>query len=439
MAPWSVVNGDNQQDRPRPPYFRYALLGLAALLVLALGISLIPAEQQPPAGPTSTETARASALAEALELRADGKQLAASALPDGGATAATAEVVTLLTLQARALLAPGEVFPAPGTAASSSSPAAGTPAGPEPAASSSASASGSTAPSAAGSASDSGSGSGKEPGVTAAGLAAELADSGRTRLRDAAKVDGGMARLLAGAGIAQLLAAEKLASAAGDPAAAGQDSAAPEPEETADLDGQGAGTTGPAGPQDSANPLDPDGQGSGTTGPAPAPGSPAAQDLPCPALTAEVPDAGAALAGIARLEEQAIYGYQAALTRLSPGAVGPASEFLELHREQAAAARSRSLADCGSPSAPDPGYNLDAAFLAGPVTGLGRLEADILPAYGDAVALADSPDRAWSIAGLEAAARRAVYWGADPGPVPGLVLDESSLPAGPAGSSPRAG
>lgn len=424
MAPWSVVDGDNQQDRRRPPYFRYAVLGFAALLVLALGFSLIPAEQQPPAEPTPTEISRASALAEALTLRADGQQLAASRTPDGGAAAAAAEVVTLLTLHARALLAPGEVFPASGTAAAASSPAAGTPAVPAPAPS----------------------GSRTAPEVTAAELAADLAGSGRTRLRDAGKVDGGMARLLAGAGIAQLLAAEKLAAAAGNPAAAepgptvsepaGAAPAGTGPAGTRNPDGQRSSSTGSAGPLDSADPLDPDGRGSGSTGPSPTPDSPTAQDLPCPAMTSGVPDAGAALARMARLEEQAVYGYQAALTRLPPGAVGPASEFLALHREQAAGARARSLADCGRPAAPDPGYNLDAAFLAAPADALGRLEADILPAYGDVVALADSPDRAWALAGLEAAARRTVDWGADPGPVPGLVLDESLLPAGPVESPP---
>ena len=60
-------------------YARYAVISLAALLVLSLGFAVIPGEQPAPAPPTFTDQARAAALEEALELRAAGMDLAAVA------------------------------------------------------------------------------------------------------------------------------------------------------------------------------------------------------------------------------------------------------------------------------------------------------------------------------------------------------------------------
>jgi hypothetical protein len=184
------VNDDNQENRPRMRYFRYAVFSLTALLVLSLGFALIPPERPAPAEPPFSEKARAAALEETLRLRAAGQELAASG-PGSVAGVplddAADKVVTLLTLQARALLLPA-------------SPAAGGPAASRtPASPASATGSPSTPPS-----------SGVSVSVTAAEFAAALAASGQQRLKDAKTADGGMARLLAGAGTAQLLAAERL-------------------------------------------------------------------------------------------------------------------------------------------------------------------------------------------------------------------------------------
>ena len=86
----------------------------------------------------------------------------------------------------------------------------------------------------------------------------------------------------------------------------------------------------------------------------------------------------------------------------------------------------------------EPGYTLDASFLKNPAAGLASLEAGTLPVYGDLVALSEGPTRKWAIASLLAATQSSIGWGSDPGPVPGLVLDISQLPAVPeaAPSSP---
>jgi hypothetical protein len=135
------------------------------------------------------------------------------------------------------------------------------------------------------------------------------------------------------------------------------------------------------------------------------------------------------LAGVAVAEQQAIYAYQAALPRLAPAEAGPASEFLAQHKGLAASADALLRSACGVPVPQQPGYILDDGFLAAPAPGLGRIEASTLAAYGDAVALTQGQDRAWALGALESTAVRAARWGADPGPVPGLILDVGQLPA----------
>ncbi|HCB56800.1 MAG TPA: DUF4439 domain-containing protein, partial [Arthrobacter bacterium] len=173
------MKDDTQETSRRGRYFQYAVFALAALLVLSLGFVLIPREPPPPAAPPFSEQARAQAFADSLALRTSGLGLEGTA----GATATTpqaaalARVVTLLTVQARALM-----LPADGDAGNASAPPPSAPVAPP-----------STVP----------------------GLAAALQASGAQRLKDAETADGGMARLLAGAGIAQLLAAGDLATVAG--------------------------------------------------------------------------------------------------------------------------------------------------------------------------------------------------------------------------------
>ncbi|HKU04394.1 MAG TPA: DUF4439 domain-containing protein [Arthrobacter sp.] len=344
--------------------FQYAVLALAALVVLSLGFALIPAEKPAPAEPPFSERARAAALSSALEMRTAGLGLAAAGAAD---SPAVGSVVTLLTIQARALMAPASGSPSAPTEASMP-PAAASPsadAGPQ----------------------------------NTAELVQALAASGSTRLKDAETADGGMARLLAGTGTAQLLAAAQLASAAGVPV----------PQETA-----GPGSDVQATPQ-------------------------AASSCPSPSAPAATVPSPAALAAAVSAEQQAVYGYQAALPRLAPADAGPASDFLAAHKELAAAAVERLRLACGPDVPQQPGYVLDPAFLAAPAAALGKLEAATLAAYGDLVAAAQGQDRKWALAALQPAAARTLRWGADPGPVPGLTLDEGQLPALPAGAGRPAG
>ncbi|MET1088129.1 MAG: DUF4439 domain-containing protein [Arthrobacter sp.] len=389
MTPWSVVEEDNQENPPRMRYFRYAVFSLAALLVLSLGLAFFPAEPPAPAEPPFSEQARAAALEEALELRTTGLDLAASG--SNGATGvpvdnALDQVVTLLTFQARALLLPGSpASTGPGPAYASTSSAGVLPS-PTPPSSSA------------------------RPAVTVAEFAASLAGSGRQRLRDAETADGGMARLLAGAGTAQLLAAERL-GARGAPQ---EEPVTPLPEASAEPRASSGTTAAPsAGPQATAPacPATPSAATSGSTTP------------PAGGVTL-----GAALVAAAGAELEAVYGYQAALTRLPAEAAGPASAFLAQHRELAAQAGAHALLQCAALPPQAPGYVLDQEFLDAPAAGLARLEVDTLPLYGDVVALSGRTTRVWALSALQGSARRAQHWGAAADPLPGLVLDEGQLP-----------
>ncbi|WP_411376024.1 DUF4439 domain-containing protein [Arthrobacter sp. MPF02] len=366
------MNDDSQVNRTRIRYFRYVVLALAALLVVSLGFAFIRAEPPPPPPPPFSERARAAALADALQLRMAGLRLAGGTA-DAGAAAALDRIVTLLTIQARTLLLPEAA--AAGTGVPSASAEAAAPA------------------------------SSAAPALTTSGLAAALATSGGQRLKDAETVDGGMARLLAGAGTAQMLAAQQLAAAAG------------EPDAVSGL-GPAAGPTAAEAATDAAE--------TGCPSPSRPPVSPGQQ----PSAAGTGP--GDALAAAVAAELEAVYGYQAALTRLPPEAAGPASEFLGQHHGLAREAEKRSLFWCGTPLPQQPGYVLEPQFLASPSAGLARLEAGTLPAYGDVVAVTDGSTRRWAIAALRSAVLRTVHWGGDPGPVPGLPLDEQQLPPLPA-------
>ncbi|MGK3650282.1 DUF4439 domain-containing protein [Pseudarthrobacter enclensis] len=405
------MKDDNQGTRSPMRYVRYTVFALAGLLVLTLGFAVIPG--QPPAQepPSLTEQARASALDDALALRSAGLDLA-DAAPAGNPVSGPADrVVTLLTFQARALLPAG-----------SPSPSGPAPSGPATA---------TTAPSAA-----------PDPARTAIDLAKAVAASGSRRLEDAATADGGMARLLAGAGTAQLLAASELAAAAGDPGAVAGAATTPGTA-SSPVGGAPVGSADAAG---SPSPAPGSGRG-GTPGrclaPAPAGGQESATGA---APTEAAPELGAPFAGSAdaalsavlQAGQQALYGYQAAMPRLAPADAGSASDFLEQHRQLVADAETRLRQACVAAAPQAPGYVLDAAFLEDPARGLGALEAAALPAYGDLVALTDGADRAWALAALRQATARTVRWGADPGPVPGIVLDTAALPVLPDGEEAQA-
>lgn len=368
------MNDDNQENRPRIGPFRYVVLTLAALLVLSLGFVLIPTDPPAPPPPPFTEQARAAGFEDAIQLRAAGLQLTVGGSgggADAGSTAAADatvnEIVSLLTLHARALLAPGAA-PAASPASAASGPASAS-ATPPPA-----------------------------PVLTASELATALAVSGTERLQDAETADGGMARLLAGAGTAQILAARELAAAAG----------APDPV-----------TTSPV----AADPVEDPGPS------AACPATPATPDA-TPSLRSAGP--GAALAAVASAERTAVYAYQAALVRLPAGQAGPASEFLRSHEKLADEAESLARLACAGPPLRQPGYVLAPDFLAAPAPGLAQLEASTLTSYGDVVATTHGTSRVWALAALRAAAARTLHWGGDPGPFPGLLLDEARLPELPA-------
>lgn len=396
MTPWSVVNDDTQESGHRRRYFRYAVFLLAALLVLSLGFVLIPREPDAPAPPTFSEQARTAALADALVLRAAATGLqnatggtgpaAESVAAPLGAQRALGHAVTLLTVHGRALIRPAN--PAGGgTPAVTSSTAGTSPAAPSTA-----------------------------PASTPAGLAVSLHASGARRLSDAERADGGMARLLAGVGTAQLLAAEELAAATGTalPTVTGgvRPSPAPAPAVVPSAGTPSPGSSGTA----RCTVTAPDGSpGSSST----ASGS---------------PDAGtganraAALSAVRNAELELVYAYQVALTRLTGGTVAPASGYLAQHEELRNEAQALANSQCAVLSPAPAGYVLDPAFLANPAAALGVMEAGVLPAYGDVIALSDGAERAWAVSALQAAARRTVYWEASGGPVPGLVLDEAQLP-----------
>jgi hypothetical protein len=370
------VNDDSGRKRGPASYLRYALLALAAFLVLSLGFALIPRESAAPAAPPFSEQARSAALAETLELRAASQQLANGS--SGARRQLFSHAVTLLTTQAQALLLPDG-------ASGSASPAAGASSAPAPSG---------TAP------------SGRAPSGTAPSgratlpaLAGALSQSGKERLVHAEKADGGMARLLAAVGTAQLLQATALAEA--------------------------AGTTPPAFPTPAATLRN-----AATTCSVPSGSSAPPQAGPQPGSSGQPDNAtlAAALGRAVRTEVETVYGYQVALTRLKGAAAEQAAGLLARHEALVGQAEGYTRVHCVSVPPREPGYTLGSSFLQKPAAGLASLEAGTLPVYGDLVALSDGETRKWAVASLVAAAQRTVLWGSDPGPVPGIVLDTAILP-----------
>jgi hypothetical protein len=177
MTPWTVVNDENARNPERPAekhgtprWVKAALVSLLAILVVGTGSVLLPAREEPAAGPPFSETAKAAAYAETRAL-----------MDAASATGSPPATLTLLETQARALLAPSAV-----TSPVSSSPVS----------------------------------SGSAAAPTRAVFVSGLGRSAAQRLADAGKSDGGTARLLAAVGTAQLLESTRLAAAWGLPAPA---------------------------------------------------------------------------------------------------------------------------------------------------------------------------------------------------------------------------
>ncbi|QCO97668.1 DUF4439 domain-containing protein [Arthrobacter sp. 24S4-2] len=387
MTKWSVVKDDTKERRRPARYFRYGILASLAVLVLSLGLALIPGTPPEAPEPAFSEKARTAALAETMRLRQASSTLADAV--SGAERQALLHTVTLLTTQARALIGPDQGPTPTATGTASGNPSATAP--------------GTGAPSPAG---------GEAPTAgSAPELAAALSASSSRRFKDAEAADGGMARLLAAVGTAQLLQASSLATAVG----------APGPELPA--------------------PAEP-----GST-PAAASPSPSESARSCPAAATSSGAAGggatseSALAMTVKTEAETVYGYQVALARLDGSAAGSASQLLARHEAVLAEAEALSRADCASIPPREAGYTLGPLFLEKPAAGLGSLEAGTLPVYGDLVALSDGSTRQWAISGLLAAANRAALWGADSGPLPGIVVDTAQLPqlpeANPAPTSPN--
>ncbi len=371
MTTWSVVKDDTKEKRRPAHYFRYGILASLAVLVISLGLALIPGTPPEAPEPAFSEKARTAALAETMQLRRAGSTLADAV--SGAERQALLHTVTLLTTQARALTGPDQ-----GPTQTATGTASGTPRG-------TASGTGTPAP------------AGEAPTVASAPeLAAALTASSNRRLKDAEAADGGMARLLAAVGTAQLLQASSLATAVGAPA----------PELPA--------------PREPAS--------------APAAVSPSASARSCPAAATPSAAAGgaatseSALAMTVKTEAETVYGYQVALARLDGSAAGSASQLLARHEAVLAEAEALSRAACANIPPREAGYTLGPLFLEQPAAGLGSLEAGTLPVYGDLVALSDGSTRQWAISGLLAAANRAALWGADSGPLPGIVVDTAQLP-----------
>lgn len=369
MTTWSVVKDDTREKQRPGRYFRYGILASVAVLVISLGLALTPATPPEPPEPAFSEQARAAALRETMQLRHAGRQLADGA--SGTERQALLQSVTLLTTQARALTGPDQ--------------ATGANAGAPP-----------TAPSAA---SPSPSPESPSPASPAA-LVSALAASGGQRLADAAAADGGMARLLAAVGTAQLLQASQLAPSAGVAAPALPEAAA---------------AASPASCQSSGASRGPGG------GPSPAAESSGNASL------------AAALAMTVKTEAETVYGYQVALARLEGGAATAASHLLARHETVVGEAEALSRAHCVDIPPREAGYTLGPLFIESPAAGLGSLEAGTLPVYGDLVALSQDGTRQWAISGLLAAANRSALWGADAGPLPGIVVDTAQLPQLPDG------
>ncbi len=453
------MNDDTTESGPRKRYFRYAVFALAAVLVLSLGFVLIPREPDAPAPPPLSEQVRAAAFSDAVELRARAQAVgdAADAARQETTAAAARHAVILLTVQAGALKLPADMLPADPSVPLSSAPAGSVPLSSPPVSSLPVGSAG------ASSLPDTPSSAPVQSLPSAAEFAVALHSSGARRLGDAGKADGGIARLLAGTGIAQLLAAEEIAAATGAvldplpgrtvagsapslpalpfPAASSPAASSPAVSSTA---APSFSVPSPAAPSPAESSL---AESSPAASPPavfpPAASSPAAASAGpiTSGCTAAGTGGGANLASsfasIAGAELELVYAYQAALTRLSPATAAPASDFLARHEGLSRTAEAAAAAHCAALPPTPAGYALDAAFLADPAAALGALEAGTLPAYGDLIALSDGAERAWAVAALESAVRRAAQWGASPGPVPGTVLDESALPTlPPVGLSP---
>ncbi|MCX2747471.1 ferritin-like domain-containing protein [Arthrobacter sp. MI7-26] len=376
MTLWSVVNHGTAEKPRSHGWTRALLLALLAVLVVGVGAVLVPRDAGKPQALPFSETARSEALS-ATEALLDSASLLEGTTPGGAAGEASGgsglpDSVTLLTNQARALLPPS------GQPASSASrtPGGASPKPPSP---------GSVSPSSAAT----------PDTTTPTAFVSALSSSASRRLADAAQADGGTARLLAAVGTSQLLESSRLATIWGLPV----------PEAT-----PGA-----------------------TPAPTPAPSCPAlpgmsATAAPPPGTASSRADLPAAVGAVVSSEQEAIYAYQVALTKLDAKASATAATWLARHQELLRGAEAQGRLHCVATPPREAGYRLPASFAAKPGAALGGMEASSLTAYADLVALSDGETRQWAIDGLVDAAKRSQAWGTPVGPFPGLSIDSAALP-----------
>ncbi|MEZ2391096.1 ferritin-like domain-containing protein [bacterium RCC_150] len=354
-------------------------MALLAVIVLGIGTVLVPRDAGKPPAVPFTESARIDAL-EKTEWLLESASALGMPGPAGGSPVSTAATVTMLTTQARALLSPDT----PATATPSpkrTGPGAGN--------------------SSAGSSSAGSPATSQERATPAAFVSALTASAGR-RLADAEKADGGMARLLAAVGTAQLLESIRLAAALGLPAPA-------EPAATQ------------ATPDSTSTPNCPSFPPAPTT---PAPATPA----PTPPQSSRADLAGA-LSAVVSSEQEAVYAYQVAVTKLDPKASEAASAALGRHQMLLQDAEEQGRLHCVATPPREAGYRLPASFVAKPAAALGTLEADSLTAYAELVALSNGQLRQWAIDAFVETAKRSQAWGAPLDPLPGVPVGANALPS----------
>lgn len=343
-------------------------MALLAVLVLGVGAVMVPRDAEKPQAVPFSETARSEALSETESLLGSASLLEGTT--PGGAAGGESSDGNGLADTVMLLTSQGRAL------LQASSPAASNTRTPG-------SASQSPAPSTPGATQD-------RP--TRATFVSALSSSASRRLVDAAKADGGMARLLAAVGTSQLLESLRLATAWGLPAPATTPDAAPAPVSPASC---------PATPETSTTAA------------------------PTASIRADLP---AALAAAVSSEQEAVYAYQVALTKLDAKASAAAATWLARHQELLRGAEAQGRLHCVATPPREAGYRLPATFAAKPGAALGTMEASSQAAYADLVALSEGETRQWAIDGLVDAAKRAQAWGTTVGPFPGLLVDDGALP-----------
>lgn len=367
MTPWSVVNHETAEKPRSHGWTRALLLALLAVLVVGVGTVLIPRDTGKPQAVPFSETARSEAFS-ATEALLGSASLLEGTTPGGAAAGDAASGSGLADSVTLLTTQARALLTSSGQPASSASrtPGGGSPTPPA-----------------------------TPDRTTRTDFVSALSLSAARRLADAAQADGGTARLLAAVGTSQLLESSRLATIWGLPVPAAAAGSTPAP------------TPAPSCPT--------------------LPGMPAAA-APTPGTASSRADLPAAVAAVVSSEQEAVYAYQVALTKLDAKASATAATLLARHQDLLRGAEAQGRLHCVATPPREAGYRLPASFAAKPVSALGSMEASSLTAYADLVAMSDGETRQWAIDGLVDAAKRSQAWGTPVGPFPGLSIDWAALP-----------